>query len=84
MPRPRGAFYVYPSCAALIGKRAPSGRIIETDEDLVLDLLEAGRVAVVHGAAFGAGPNIRISYAASLQQISEGCDRIAEYVGNLS
>ncbi|WP_022711711.1 pyridoxal phosphate-dependent aminotransferase, partial [Pseudochrobactrum sp. AO18b] len=64
-PTPEGAFYVYPSCAGLIGKTAPSGKVIETDEDFVSELLEAEGVAVVHGSAFGLGPNFRISYATS-------------------
>jgi aspartate aminotransferase len=80
---PQGAFYVYPSCASLIGKTSASGKLIRTDEDLALDMLEHARVAVVHGAAFGAGPNFRVSYAASLEQIALGCERIAEYVDQL-
>jgi aspartate aminotransferase len=64
-PTPEGAFYVYPSCAGCIGKTAPSGKVIETDEDFVTELLETEGVAVVHGSAFGLGPNFRISYATS-------------------
>jgi aspartate aminotransferase len=64
-PTPEGAFYVYPSCADCIGKTAPSGKVIETDEDFVTELLETEGVAVVHGSAFGLGPNFRISYATS-------------------
>src|SRR5207253_6207611 len=52
-PRPEGAFYVYPSCAGLIGKRTPDGKMIDDDEGFVRYLLEAEGVAVVHGAAFG-------------------------------
>jgi aspartate aminotransferase len=62
-PSPEGAFYVYPSCAGLIGKTAPSGKVIETDVDFVTELLETEGVAVVQGSAFGLGPNFRISYA---------------------
>ena len=47
---PQGAFYVYPSCAGLIGKIAPSGKTIETDQDFVTELLETEGVAVVHGS----------------------------------
>src|SRR5690606_8773975 len=64
-PTPEGAFYVYPSCAGVIGRKAPSGKVIESDEDFVSELLEAEGVAVVHGSAFGLGPNFRISYATS-------------------
>ena len=55
-PTPEGAFYVYPSCAGCIGKTAPSGKVIETDEDFASELLEAEGVAVVFGAAFGVSP----------------------------
>jgi len=78
-PSPEGAFYVYPSCAGLIGKTAPSGKVIETDEDFVTELLEAEGVAVVHGSAFGLGPNFRISYATSEAQLEEACRRIQRF-----
>ena len=70
-PKPEGAFYVYPSVAGAIGKTAPSGKAIETDEDFVTELLEETGVAVVHGSAFGQGPNVRVSYATSLAQLEE-------------
>lgn len=78
-PKPEGAFYVYPSCAGLIGKKAPSGKTIETDEDFVTELLEAEGVAVVHGSAFGLGPNFRISYATSTEALTEACNRIQRF-----
>ena len=78
-PSPEGAFYVYPSCAGLIGKTAPSGKVIETDEDFVSELLEAEGVAVVHGSAFGLDPNFRISYATSEEQLEEACKRIQRF-----
>ncbi len=55
-PVPEGAFYVFPSCAATIGKTAPSGKVIESDLDFSSELLEAEGVAVVPGSAFGLGP----------------------------
>jgi aspartate aminotransferase len=82
-PVPEGAFYVYPSCAALIGKKAPSGKKIETDEDFVTELLETEGVAVVHGSAFGLGPNFRISYATSEELLEEACIRIQRFAGSL-
>ncbi len=82
-PTPKGAFYAYPSCAALIGRKAPLGKIIETDEDFALELLATAKVAVVHGGAFGAGPNFRVSYAASTREIEVACDRIDEFVRSL-
>jgi aspartate aminotransferase len=83
-PTPEGAFYVYPSCAALIGRKAPSGRKIETDEDFVTELLETEGVAVVHGSAFGLGPNFRISYATSEELLEEACIRIQRFTASLS
>lgn len=82
-PKPEGAFYVYPSCAELIGKTAPSGNKIETDEDFVTELLEAEGVAVVHGSAFGLGPNFRISYATSTEALTEACERIQRFCSSL-
>ncbi len=81
-PMPEGAFYVYPSCAGLIGKTAPSGKVIETDEDFVTELLETEGVAVVHGSAFGLGPNFRISYATSEKLLEEACNRIQRFCAN--
>jgi aspartate aminotransferase len=82
-PKPEGAFYVYPSCAETIGRTAPSGRVIATDEDFVSELLEAEGVAVVHGSAFGLGPNFRISYAAADEKLEEACNRIQRFCGSL-
>ena len=75
-PRPEGAFYVYPSCAGVLGKRTPDGKTIETDEDFVRYLLEAEGVAVVHGSAFGLAPHFRISYATSTEELQDACARI--------
>ncbi|KPF86426.1 aspartate aminotransferase [alpha proteobacterium AAP38] len=82
-PNPEGAFYVYPSCAGTIGKTAPTGKIIETDEDFASELLEAEGVAVVHGAAFGLSPFFRISYATSTDVLEEACTRIQRFCGSL-
>jgi len=82
-PKPEGAFYVYPSIRKLIGKRAPSGKPITSDEDFAAELLEAEGVAVVHGAAFGLSPFFRISYATSNGVLEEACRRIQRFCGNL-
>ncbi|KQP10608.1 aspartate aminotransferase [Methylobacterium sp. Leaf99] len=82
-PTPEGAFYVYPSCAEAIGRRAPSGKVIATDEDFVVELLQAEGVAAVHGSAFGLGPNLRISYATSNAALEEACTRIQRFCGSL-
>ncbi|MBA8880501.1 pyridoxal phosphate-dependent aminotransferase [Phyllobacterium myrsinacearum] len=82
-PKPEGAFYVYPSCAAAIGKTAPSGKVIETDEDFVSELLASEAVAAVHGSAFGLGPNLRISYATSDAKLEEAGKRIQRFCASL-
>jgi len=80
--KPEGAFYVYPSCAGLIGKTAPSGKVIETDADFAGELLDAEGVAVVHGAAFGLSPYFRISYATSETVLEDACGRIQRFAAN--
>ncbi|OEI85060.1 aminotransferase class I/II-fold pyridoxal phosphate-dependent enzyme [Brucella sp. BO3] len=82
-PTPEGAFYVYPSCAELIGKKTEAGKVIETDKDFVTELLEAEGVAVVHGSAFGLGPNFRISYATSDELLEKACIRIQRFCASL-
>lgn len=82
-PTPEGAFYVYPSVRKLIGKKAPSGKIIASDEDFASELLEAEGVAVVHGAAFGLSPFFRISYATSNALLEDACARIQRFCGSL-
>ena len=78
-PKPEGAFYVYPSCAGLIGKTAPSGNVIADDEAFAGELLEAEGVSVVHGAAFGLSPFFRISYATSDAILEDACERIQRF-----
>lgn len=75
-PTPEGAFYVYPSCAGLMGKKTPEGKVIETDEDFATYLLESQGIACVHGGAFGLSPHFRISYATSEEALREACKRI--------
>ncbi|CFX49653.1 Aspartate aminotransferase A [Candidatus Filomicrobium marinum] len=81
--KPEGAFYVYPSCAGLIGKTTSNGKKIETDEDFVTSLLEAEGVACVHGAAFEGSPAFRISYATSTEALQDACERIQRFCANL-
>ncbi len=81
---PEGAFYVYPSCEGLIGKKAPSGKVIENDEDFVTELLESEGVAAVHGEAFGLSPHFRISYATATDVLEDACQRIQRFCGSLS
>lgn len=81
---PEGAFYVYPSCTGLIGKKTPQGKMLQTDEDVVSYFLESEGVAAVHGAAFGLSPFFRISYAASIETLTDACERIRKACAALS
>ncbi len=83
-PSPEGAFYVFPSCAGAIGRKAPSGRTIASDQDFVTELLDAEGVATVQGSAFGAAPNFRISYATSTATLEDACTRIQRFCASLS
>ncbi|MEA3538912.1 MAG: pyridoxal phosphate-dependent aminotransferase [Pseudomonadota bacterium] len=80
---PDGAFYVYPDCTGLIGRKTPSGTTLATDEDVAGYLLEAEGVAVVHGGAFGVSPAFRISYATSTELLEDACTRIQRACGAL-
>jgi aspartate aminotransferase len=82
-PKPEGAFYVYPSCAGAIGRKARSGKVIESDVDFVTELLEEEGVAAVQGSAFGLGPNFRVSYATSLEQLESACRKIQRFTAEL-
>ena len=80
---PDGAFYVYPSCAGVIGKKTQDGQVIENDTDFVTRLLESEGVAVVQGAAFGLEPHFRISYATSNAALEDACERIQRFCAGL-
>ncbi|CAA7616388.1 Aspartate aminotransferase A [Magnetospirillum sp. LM-5] len=80
---PEGAFYVYPSCAGIIGKKTKDGKVIASDTDFVGALLEAEGVAVVQGAAFGLEPYFRISYATSTEALTKACERIKRFCESL-
>ncbi|MEM8800393.1 MAG: pyridoxal phosphate-dependent aminotransferase [Pseudomonadota bacterium] len=79
-----GAFYLYPSCADVIGRRTPAGAVIETDLDYATYLLEEAGVAVVHGEAFGLSPCFRVSYATDMATLARACERISEATARLS
>ena len=75
---PEGAMYVYVACAGLLGKRTPAGRVLETDEDVTIHLLEAANVAVVQGGAYGLSPYFRASFAVETADLEEAGRRIVE------
>ena len=80
---PNGAFYAFPNCAKLYGKKA-GARGIDSSADLALYLLEEARVAVVPGSAFGDDDHIRLSYATSMENLKKGAQRIAAALAKLS
>lgn len=82
-PTPEGAFYVYPSCRGLIGKKTEDGTVIDSDEAFATALLEQEGVAVVHGEAFGLSPFFRISYATSTEALEDACARIQRFCASL-
>lgn len=75
---PGGAFYIFVSCAGVIGKKTPGGKTIASDADFCAYLLQDYGVAVVPGAEFGQSPCFRISYALSDEQLAEACRRIKD------
>jgi aspartate aminotransferase len=81
---PEGAFYVFPSIAGCIGRTTAGGRLIETDRDFAMALLEEAHVALVHGGAFGMSPHVRISYATDDASLEEACRRIIGFCETLT
>jgi aspartate aminotransferase len=80
---PEGAFYVFPSIAGCIGRVSAGGATIATDRDFAMALLEERHVALVHGAAFGMSPHVRISYATDDASLEEACGRIVAFCEGL-
>jgi aspartate aminotransferase len=80
---PHGAFYAFPSCQALLGRRDSSGTVIASDSDLTAYLLRDGGVAIVPGSAFELPGHFRVSYAASDEELSEAMSRIAHACAQL-
>lgn len=81
---PHGAFYLWVDCRDAIGAVTPAGRVLRTDADVVLYLLEDAGVAAIHGGAYGASPYFRISFATSTEVLERACDRIATAVAALT
>jgi aspartate aminotransferase len=82
--KPEGAFYVFPNIAGCLGKTSAGGRRIATDADFALALIEEKHVAVVHGAAYGMSPYLRISYATETEALREACTRIQDFCRTLA
>jgi aspartate aminotransferase len=81
--KPEGAFYVFPNVAGCLGKTTTGGRLLRTDEDVCLALLEEHYVATVHGAAYHMSPYLRISTATADAQLLEGLQRIQVFCEGL-
>jgi aspartate aminotransferase len=80
---PGGAFYLYVSCAGLIGRHTPEGKELDSDTAVVIYFLESTGVMVLAGAAYGVSPYFRMSIATAIEVIEDGCDRIARAVAQL-
>ena len=80
--KPQGAFYIFPKVSGCFG-REYDGQTIRSGEQFARFLLERARVALVPGEAFGSPDHVRISYAASLERVLEGVERIRDALGAL-
>ena len=78
--KPSGAFYVFPNCKKLLGKKTK----LKTDKEFVEKLLEKAQVAVVQGSAFGLDGYFRISYATSMENLKKALDRIKSFCESLN
>lgn len=80
---PEGAFYFFPDVTAFFGKSA-HGKTINNADDLCLYLLEVANVSLVTGAAFGAPSCVRLSYAASEEELKDALGRMKKALGELA
>jgi aspartate aminotransferase len=76
---PAGAFYAFASCEGLVGRRSTAGRLLTSDEDVALALLDETGVAVMPGSAFGLGPYLRIAYALDEASLDKACTAIQAF-----
>ena len=81
--KPEGAFYLFPSCSNLLGKKDPNGKFLKTDDDFVESLLENQGIAVVQGSAFGLNGFFRISYATSMDNLKKAMKKIKIFCESL-
>ena len=81
---PDGAFYVFPSCKGLVGKKDTNGKEIKSDTDFVQSLLENSGIAVVQGSAFGLEGFFRISYATSMDNLKKALEKISSFCKSLT
>lgn len=79
---PEGAFYIFPDCSNFFGK-SYNGQVIKDSNDLAESILMNANLATVAGAAFGAPNCLRLSYAASEDQLKQACQRLKDFFGAL-
>ena len=75
---PDGAMYIFCSCSGTIGKITPDDKVIESDEDFTMYLLDSVGVAVVQGNAYGLSPYFRASFVAPEEDLKRGGDLIIQ------
>ena len=80
---PGGAFYVFPNCGGVLGKKTPAGKTLESEQDFALYLVDNG-VAGIQGEAYGMTPYIRLSFAADIETLKEACRRVQRACAALS
>ena len=80
---PGGAFYLFPNCAGVLGKKTPTGKTLASEQDFWLYLVENG-VAGIQGEAYGVTPYIRFSFATDIDTLKEGCRRVQRACAALS
>ncbi len=81
--KPQGAFYVFPDVSSFLGKKTATGEVISTTTDLSLYLLEEHGIATVPGDAFGEPSGIRLSYANSMEDLTEAVNRLKDGLTSL-
>lgn len=81
---PDGAFYVFPSCEGVLGRKTPVGKLLETDADFCAYVLAATGLAIVPGRAFGLPGHFRLSYAYARSDLNDGCKRLKQAVAGLT
>jgi aspartate aminotransferase len=80
--QPAGAFHAFASCEKLIGRRSAGGRLLASDEDVALALLDEPGVGVMQGSAFGLGPYLRIAFALDEALLDAACSAIETSSGS--
>ena len=81
--KPRGAFYVFPNISTYLNTSYKEHEI-RTSSDLALYLIKEAQVVLIPGSAFGSDNHLRISFAASMDRLNEGMDRIEHALTNLT